>query len=312
MNEILVLNANKNVVQNYGQDLLKLAQSENKKTFNNTQLAVFGDTSTAIQELLDYIDHYNAKEKKWLDTIPFFGKALKDNRYKTYTIDAVVSDFHKRITDYSSNINACLDYSHSVRKEIASAKSKIEGELASLSKLLQDTVNVDYSRYNTLEAKHKNQELYGEGITDEEFEELYLIKNNLEILNGTKKALELAVQSLDMKKKLFTTIIESGTRIQGKAKQCQVLPMILEATLDTIRISSNLASSANCLANTEAIVKTLVSGASSSVNNLVDQTNQIKDLSMDFNNILNSIREVKTDCDHILNGVNLGALPEKN
>jgi translation initiation factor 2B subunit (eIF-2B alpha/beta/delta family) len=297
MNELLVLSKDTDFVQKYGQNLLSESDVQSKRTLNNTQLSVFGGTSDSICDLLEYIDHYNTKEKKWLDNLPFVGNALKSNRFKSYTIDKVVDLFSQEILTASKNIGDCLEYSRKTRKEINEVKEKVELQLEDLTKVLDATVSTDYSRYNLLEQSYKNS-----SISDDDYDELCLIKNNLETLNGTKKALELAIKSLDMKKQMFSTIIDAGIRIQGKAKQCQVLPAIIRTSLDIIRVSNNLSSAASSLDSTEKIVKTLVSGASSSVNSLSDKTNQIKDISIDFNQILSSIREVKTDCDSILNG----------
>jgi len=132
-------------------------------------------------------------------------------------------------------------------------------------------------------------------------DELWTIEQNLSILEGTNIALQNVIGSLDMKIVLFKTIVDAGIKIQNKAKQCQALPNILQSALDIMKVTNVLQSAANGLDNTESIVKALVSESANSTNTLVDSANRIKPIAMQFNTIISQIKEVKQDCEAILN-----------
>ena len=295
----LLTTQDKHIVSNYGKDILHKANLASSKDFNSDKLLVFGQASESIKQLIDYIDHYS-NDKKWIDNIPFFGKALKDNRYKSYTIDKAVDEFSKEIKNCASHIEACLSYSMEERRAITAVKNKVKEELSELSGLLASAKDTHAPRFALLEEKNMVSETYDTCITDDEYEELQTIKNNLSILQGTRAALALTESSLEAKRKMFSCIIDAAIKIQGKAKQCEVLPIILKNSLQAMKVSKSLAGASAHLDQTEHIVRALVSESANSVNHLTDTASQIKDIEINFKSIIEGLRELKTDVDSIL------------
>lgn len=292
----LVLSKNTSQVQGYGKQTLAVAQKNIGMTLNDNQLKVFGQSSNAISDLCEYIDYYTNKKHSWLDSLPIIGDKLKDNRYNKMTIESVVDAFAKHIKELSDNIDDTLNYSRSAYSQIKLTKQDVEKQHQELSELITLNKEENHSRFNTLKYKKDS-----DTISDEELDELWTIEQNLSILEGTNIALQNVIGSLDMKIVLFKTIVDAGIKIQNKAKQCQALPNILQSALDIMKVTNVLQSAANGLDNTESIVKALVSESANSTNTLVDSANRIKPIAMQFNTIISQIKEVKQDCEAILN-----------
>ncbi len=297
----LILNKNIREVESFGKNSLQLGQQHLSITLDDTRLSVFGQSSGVINDLCEYIDFYTRPDQTWISKIPFFGDTLsshlKKNRFNKMTIDTVVSSFADQIKNASQSISNTINYCREVYKRIQEVKDTVEADLMQVSDEIKNTVDINYSRFNTLNNRPK------ELLSDEDANELWIIQQNISILQGTKTALEVLIKSLDMKKEMFKRVIDSGIRFQNKAKQCESLPNILQSMLDIMRITQNMSNSALILENTEKIVGSLVNGASDNTNHLVAQSNQIKDLSLNFNQIITQLKDVKNDCDQVINTI---------
>lgn len=283
-------------------ELATITDDAQKKVNKWTKLQLDGDklhnlanTSKVVGEFFDYLE-YTKKDKTLLESLPFVGKALKNNRYSKLTIDKAVELFTTNIKDINSLVSSTLEWLRVSRNEAKKDLASVNMELEKISQTVIENKENATSRLKTLQYRRSNQL----NLTPEEEHELEVLEENLAILDGKRVALETYRNALDAKCRLFTSNIDAAIKIQGKAESAKALPDVLRVSLENIRTSGALRSSLGGLKDSEVVVKMLMGEAVSSSNILTEEAQAIEAGVINFKEHLEGLKTLKTSVDTVL------------